>query len=93
MIDFWFDRGVAGFRVDAVPYLFEDADLRDEPKSDDPNAENYEWNSLKHIYTSDLPGTYDMIYQWRKHVDDYSNSHGGDARYIKKRFFTNMFYV
>ena len=28
---FWLDKGVAGFRLDAVPSLFEDPQLRDEP--------------------------------------------------------------
>ena len=28
---FWLDRGVAGFRLDAIPTLFEDPQLRDEP--------------------------------------------------------------
>ena len=26
---FWLDRGVAGFRLDAIPTLFEDPQLRD----------------------------------------------------------------
>ena len=29
---FWLDRGVAGFRLDAIPTLFEDPQLRDEPE-------------------------------------------------------------
>lgn len=79
---FWLDLGVAGFRVDAVPYLFEDAELRDEPLSNDPNAKPNEHEYLQHIYTADLDLTFDMVYQWRKHLDDYSASHGGDVRYV-----------
>jgi alpha-glucosidase len=30
---FWLDRGVSGFRLDAIPTLFEDAHLRNEPDS------------------------------------------------------------
>ncbi len=30
-MQFWLDRGVAGFRLDAIPTLFEDPQLRDEP--------------------------------------------------------------
>lgn len=50
---FWLDRGVSGFRVDAVNHLYEVEDLRDEPPSGavaDP--EDYEF--LHHYYTRDL---------------------------------------
>ena len=30
LVRFWLDRGVAGFRLDAVPTLFEDTSLKDE---------------------------------------------------------------
>ncbi|HLI76087.1 MAG TPA: alpha-amylase family glycosyl hydrolase, partial [Acidobacteriaceae bacterium] len=30
---FWLDRGVAGFRLDAIPTLFEDPQLRNEPET------------------------------------------------------------
>jgi len=30
-MQFWLDRGVAGYRLDAIPTLFEDPKLRDEP--------------------------------------------------------------
>ncbi|KAJ9585850.1 hypothetical protein L9F63_020492 [Diploptera punctata] len=68
-IRFWLDKGVDGFRVDAVPYLFEDQELRDEPLSGDSSALPTEANYLNHIYTQNLPGTYDMVQQWREVVD------------------------
>lgn len=50
---FWLDRGVAGFRVDAVNHLFEAEDLRDEPVSGRvPDPQDYEY--LHHYYTRDL---------------------------------------
>lgn len=77
---FWLDLGVAGFRVDAVPFLFEDPQLPDEPLSGDPNATPDDWSYLTHIYTMDLDGTFNMIYEWRKHIDDYNTANGGDVR-------------
>lgn len=50
---FWLERGVSGFRVDAVNHLFEAADLPDEPVSGqttDPQAYEY----LQHYFTRDL---------------------------------------
>ena len=35
VLRFWFDRGVDGFRVDAIHHLFEDAQLRDDPVNPD----------------------------------------------------------
>ena len=36
---FWLDRGVAGFRLDAIPALFEDPQLRDERELGGTNAQ------------------------------------------------------
>lgn len=77
---FWLDRGVAGFRVDAVPYLFEDEKFEDEPLSGDETASENDYEYLTHTYTKNQPETYDMIYQFRAHVDNYTATHGGYSR-------------
>ena len=46
---FWLDRGVAGFRLDAITALVEDAQLRDEPLLGGTNAQGDP--ILDHIYT------------------------------------------
>lgn len=33
VLTYWLDFGVDGFRMDAIPSLFEDPELRDEPLS------------------------------------------------------------
>ncbi|XP_066995968.2 maltase A1 [Anabrus simplex] len=58
VITFWLDRGVDGFRVDAIPHLFEDSEWRDNP----PNSNERVTNQ---------PETYDMVEQWRTLVDKY----------------------
>jgi len=52
VLRFWLDRGVSGFRVDAINHLFEVEDLRDEPinNPEDPNSYGY----THHYYTKDL---------------------------------------
>lgn len=70
-MEFWMDRGVAGFRFHALGKLYEDKDLRDEPHS--VGRENWPiYYSLIHKYTSDLPEVIDTIIKWRKYIDDYS---------------------
>jgi alpha-glucosidase len=66
---FWLDRGVAGFRLDAIPELFEDPQLRNEPLTGGFNAQGDP--NLKDIYTSDLPEVHDTIRRMRAMVDKY----------------------
>lgn len=74
VILFWLNKGVAGFRIDAVNHLFEDEALKDEPisgKTKDPLSYDYS----KHIYTKDLPEVLEMVQHWRRLLDEYSSKH------------------
>lgn len=66
---FWLDRGVAGFRLDAIPTLFEDPELRNEPETGGTNAQGDP--NLKTIYTDNLPEVHDVIRRMRAMVDTY----------------------
>lgn len=79
VLKFWLDRGVDGFRIDAIPHMFEDVNMPDEPLSGDPNAQEWEYGYLNHIYTKDQDETFDMVYQFREFVDAYAESTGRDA--------------
>ena len=65
---FWYRRGVAGFRLDAVDTLFEDPSLRDNPvkpgtnKMGDPNEDN--------IYNTKLPEVHDILRELRQVAQD-----------------------
>jgi alpha-glucosidase len=66
----WYKRGVAGFRLDAVDTLFEDPDLRDNPvlpgtnKFGDPNTDQQ--------YNKKLPGVHDVLQNLRKVADEHN---------------------
>jgi alpha-glucosidase len=66
---FWLERGVAGFRLDAITELIEDAQLRDEPATGGRNALGD--LNLDHIYTDNLPETHEVIRRLRAKVDTY----------------------
>jgi alpha-glucosidase len=66
---FWLDRGVAGFRLDAVPELFEDEKLRDEPVEGGRNAQGD--LNLKHTYTNSLPEVHGVLRRMREMVEQY----------------------
>jgi alpha-glucosidase len=66
----WYQRGVAGFRLDAVDTLFEDPDLRDNPillgknKFGDPKMENK--------YNKKLPEVHEVLQDLRRVADQYN---------------------
>ncbi|XP_050362059.1 maltase A1-like [Nymphalis io] len=82
IIRFWLNKGVAGFRVDAVNCLYEvdkalfNGIYPDEPTSGrtdvDPDSHDY----LSHIYTKDQDETYNMVYEWRDIFDEYTEKDG-----------------
>lgn len=76
------DKGVAGFRVDAIAHLFEvDKELfggkfPDEPLSGNLHTGPDDYNHVNHIYTVDQDETFDMVYQWRDVFDEYKAKDG-----------------
>ncbi|XP_037034887.1 maltase A1-like [Bradysia coprophila] len=93
VIRFWLRKGVSGFRVDAVPFIFEaepdtDGNYADEPPSgkclDDPLVFFY----LNHTQTEDLDETYDVIYQWRKILEE--KEFAGQTRILMSEGYTTL---
>jgi alpha-glucosidase len=66
---FWLERGVAGFRLDAITSLIEDEQLRDEPVL--PGTNTHGDPNLDHIYTDNLPETHRVIRRLRAMIDTY----------------------
>jgi alpha-glucosidase len=57
VLRFWLDRGVDGFRLDALDKLVKDDQLRDDPPASAPFALplNEEYDRLEHLYSSNRP--------------------------------------
>ncbi|KAG4066648.1 hypothetical protein HA402_007284 [Bradysia odoriphaga] len=92
---FWMEKGVSGFRVDAVPFLFEveadaDGNYPDEPLSgecDDPDSTCY----LSHIYTQNIDDTFDMAYQWREVLDKFTSENDGvETKIMMTESYTSL---
>jgi alpha-glucosidase len=66
---FWLDRGVAGFRLDAIPTLFEDPQLRNEPETGGTNEQGDP--NLSPIYTDNLADVHGVIRRMRSMVSKY----------------------
>lgn len=84
VLKFWLDKGVAGFRVDAITHMYEvapDADnnLPDEVPSGNTN-DTSDYGYLNHVYTVDQNETFELVYDWRQFLDDYVKENGGDTK-------------
>ncbi|XP_065815616.1 amino acid transporter heavy chain SLC3A1 isoform X2 [Labrus bergylta] len=78
IIHFWLEKGVDGFRMDAVKHILEAAHFRDEPQVDPkkpPELVTTEWD-LYHDYTTSQLGLHDLLREWRADMDTYSREPG-----------------
>ena len=75
MLRFWFDRGVEGFRVDAVAVVGKAPGLPDAPPVDPSVAETDVWahNPYSHFW----PTAHDHWRRWRHLIDAYEAEHPG----------------
>jgi alpha-glucosidase len=83
-VRFWLDRGVAGFRLDAIPTLFEDPQLRDAKETSGTNA--YGDPNLDNTYTDNLPEVHDVMSRLRTVVASYP----GDRVLIGETYLPNI---
>ena len=68
-MQFWLDRGVAGFRLDAIPNLFEDPMLRNNQELGGITAQGDP--KISDTYTNNLPEVHDVIRRMRAMVAKY----------------------
>jgi alpha-glucosidase len=72
MLRFWLDKGVAGFRLDAVPSLFEDPSLKDEKVL--PGANAYGDPNLESKLQDNLPEVHGVIERMRAVINTYPDN-------------------
>jgi alpha-glucosidase len=71
VLRFWFDRGVDGFRVDAIHHLVEDAGFRDNPPNPDWRPGMSPARRVLRVRTMDQPEVHDAIAAMRRVADAY----------------------
>jgi alpha-glucosidase len=72
ILEFWFDRGVAGFRIDVAHGLYKDAELRDNPPLPPGSSELDGRFGFRSVYSAGRPETHGVYRDWRKIADSYS---------------------
>ena len=70
ILRFWFDRGVAGFRIDVAQGLYKDAELRDNPPLPVSNPLTGRFGQLPK-YNANRPETHGVFRDWRKIAEEY----------------------
>jgi glycosidase len=73
ILRFWFERGVAGFRIDVANGLIKDRQLRDNPPAR-PKARPLERRIGQHgLYSDNRPEVHDVHKRFRRVADEYDN--------------------
>ncbi len=71
ILRFWFDRGIAGFRIDACYMIIKDRQLRDNPVA---TREDHPWDinrGQRPVYNAHRPELHDVLRRWRRIAEDY----------------------
>lgn len=69
---FWLERGVDGFRIDAVLHMFHDAALTDNPPAADPDKPKARSHDFQdNIHNQAGPGTFRFVKRIREVMDQY----------------------
>ncbi|HET7016987.1 MAG TPA: alpha-amylase family glycosyl hydrolase [Streptosporangiaceae bacterium] len=70
ILQFWFDRGVAGFRIDVAHGLYKDKLLRDNPPAEDETSLDNRFGLLS-VYSANRPETHGVYRDWRQLAERY----------------------
>jgi alpha-glucosidase len=68
---FWFDRGVAGFRIDVAHGIVKDRELRDNPLATDTDTQQIREHGQRAVYNMERPEVHDVLRRWRALADTY----------------------
>ena len=83
-VRFWLNKGVAGFRLDAVPTLFEDASLKDETIL--PGTSKYGDPNIDGSLTENLP----EVHRVMRDLRDVTNGFPGNRVLIGETYLPNI---
>ncbi len=71
VLRFWFDRGIAGFRIDVAHGLVKDRDLRDDPPAEEEDPPEVRRRGLRPVHSMYRPEVHEIYRRWRATADGY----------------------
>jgi alpha-glucosidase len=72
----WFDRGVAGFRIDVCHAIVKDRELRDDPASTEADHPVYREKGWRPVFSMNRPEVHDVLRRWRRIADSHGPPEG-----------------
>jgi alpha-glucosidase len=76
ILRFWFDRGVAGFRIDVCHSIVKDRELRDDPPVTSADHRALRSRKVKPVYSANRPELHDVLRRWRSLADETQTPDG-----------------
>jgi alpha-glucosidase len=71
ILRFWFDRGVAGFRIDVAHAIVKDKELRDNPPAEPGDHPYVTAFGQRKVYNAERPEAHDVLRRWRALAEEY----------------------
>jgi alpha-glucosidase len=65
ILRFWFERGVAGFRIDVCHAIVNDRELRDDPPASPDDHPHIQERGLRQVFSMNRPEVHDVLRRWR----------------------------
>ena len=90
---FWLDRGVDGFRIDAINFAMHDPQLRDNPPATNGGRRTRPFDFQQHLYNQSHPDIVKFLERIREVTDSYGDRFtvaevGGEHSLSEMRAFT-----
>ncbi|XP_026490452.2 maltase A1-like [Vanessa tameamea] len=93
---FWFEKGADGYRLDAIPHLFEadpndyGGQYPDEPLTGNPFLTPNQAGYTTQEHTRDQIELYDVVYEWRGFADKWTNDNNAETRILLAEAYANV---
>ncbi len=71
ILRFWFDRGIAGWRIDVCHAVIKDSQLRDNPPATEDDHPLVRRHGQRSVYNMNRPEVHEIIERWRKVGGEY----------------------
>jgi alpha-glucosidase len=65
ILRFWYDRGVAGFRIDVCHAIVKDRELRDDPAVTPTDHPEVQRRPVRQVFSMNRPEVHDVLRRWR----------------------------
>ena len=69
VLEFWFARGIAGFRIDVCHAIIKDRELRDDPAATPEDHPLIRERGHKQVFSMNRPEVHDVLRRWRGIAD------------------------